>query len=144
MTRWHPDDLAGKLLKQMESGGERWDVVSLSAIAEKEDLLGRTPGEALWPERFDEEKLAEMKEVVSPYWWSAQYQQRQIPREGTLFQRDWFDEPITDYPPDATLVRYWDPAATKDGTIRPVRSWARRMVFTTSWICSECEPGQPA
>lgn len=115
MTRWHPDDLAGKLLKQMESGGERWDVVSLSAIAEKEDLLGRTPGEALWPERFDEEKLAEMKEVVSPYWWSAQYQQRPIPREGTLFQRDWFDEPITDYPPDATLVRYWDPAATKDG-----------------------------
>ena len=36
-------------------------------------------------------------------------------REGTLFQRDWFSQPITDYPPDVTLVRYWDPAATKEG-----------------------------
>jgi len=81
----------------------------------QEDLLGRTPGEALWPERFNEEELAGKKKAVSPYWWSAEYQQRPTPREGTLFQRDWFGEPITDYPTDVTLVRYWDPAATKEG-----------------------------
>ena len=115
MTRWHPDDLAGKLLKQMESGGERWEVVSLPAIAEDGDPLERKPGQALWPERFNEEELAGTKKAVSPYWWSAEYQQRPIPREGTLFQRDWFGEPITDYPTDVTLVRYWDPAATKEG-----------------------------
>jgi predicted phage terminase large subunit-like protein len=115
MTRWHPDDLAGKLLKQMESDGERWDVVSLSAIAEDGDLLDRKPGQALWPERYNQEELAETKKAVSLHCWSAEYQQRPIPREGVLFQRDWFGEPIFDYPHDVTLVRYWDPAATKEG-----------------------------
>jgi predicted phage terminase large subunit-like protein len=114
MTRWHPDDLAGKLLKQMDSGGEPWEVVSLPAFAEADDPLGRKPGQALWPERFNEEELAEKKKAVSPYWWSAEYQQRPVPREGALFQRDWF-EWTTDYPRDVTLARYWDPAATKDG-----------------------------
>jgi predicted phage terminase large subunit-like protein len=34
-TRWHEDDLAGRLLQEMENGGEKWEVVSLPAIAEK-------------------------------------------------------------------------------------------------------------
>jgi hypothetical protein len=66
MTRWHPDDLAGRLLKQMESGGEHWEVVSLPAIAEDRDLLGRKPGQALWPARFDEAALAAKKNAQSP------------------------------------------------------------------------------
>jgi predicted phage terminase large subunit-like protein len=114
MTRWHPDDLAGKLLKQMESGGEAWEVVSLPAVAEDDDPLGRAPGQALWPERFSKEELEEKKKAVSPFWWSAEYQQQPVPREGALFQRDWF-EWITDYPRDVNLARYWDPAATKNG-----------------------------
>jgi len=36
-TRWHEDDLAGRLLKEMEDGGEQWDVVSLPALAESEN-----------------------------------------------------------------------------------------------------------
>jgi predicted phage terminase large subunit-like protein len=115
MTRWHPNDLAGRLLNQMDSGGEPWEIVSLPAIAEEQDPLGRRPGQALWPARFDEAALAAKKNVLSPYWWSAMYQQRPVPREGTLFQRDWFGVPITDYPGDVNLVRYWDPAAKKDG-----------------------------
>jgi predicted phage terminase large subunit-like protein len=114
MTRWHPDDLAGRLLKQMESGGEHWDVVSLPAIAEDNDLLGREPGRALWPARFDEAALAETKKTISQRWWSAMYQQRPIPQEGAMFRRDWF-EVVTEYPDDANHVRYWDLAATKKG-----------------------------
>src|SRR5690348_3861723 len=53
MTRWHEDDLAGRLLGEMEQGGEHWEVLRLPAIAEEEDdALGRHPGEALWPQRF--------------------------------------------------------------------------------------------
>ena len=36
-TRWHEDDLAGRLLKEMDDGGEKWEVVSLPAIAEERD-----------------------------------------------------------------------------------------------------------
>jgi predicted phage terminase large subunit-like protein len=114
MTRWHPDDLAGRLLRQMENGGEHWDVVSLPAIAEENDLLGRAPGSALWPARFDEKALAKKKKTLSQRWWSAMYQQRPVPREGGLFCKDWF-EVVTDYPNDAIHVRYWDLAATKNG-----------------------------
>ena len=49
MTRWHEDDLAGWLLR--EHSEEGWDVVSLPAIAEKQESF-RGVGEALWPERF--------------------------------------------------------------------------------------------
>ena len=36
-TRWHEDDLAGRLLKEKDNGGEHWDVVSLPALAEPEE-----------------------------------------------------------------------------------------------------------
>jgi hypothetical protein len=49
-TRWHEDDLAGRLLEDMAAGGDKWDVISLPALAESNDPLGRRPGEPLWPE----------------------------------------------------------------------------------------------
>ena len=36
-TRWHEDDLAGRLIREMDNGGEKWDVVSLPALAEPEE-----------------------------------------------------------------------------------------------------------
>ena len=44
-TRWHEDDLSGRLLTDMEDGGQQWDVLTLPAIAEENDVLGRKPGE---------------------------------------------------------------------------------------------------
>lgn len=91
MTRWHEDDLAGRLLRKAEEGdGEHWEVLKLPAIAEKGDPLGRKPGEALWPERYDEEELAEIKRAVGSYVWSALYQQQPQPASGGLFKRSWF------------------------------------------------------
>lgn len=49
MTRWHHDDLAGRLIRSGQQGGEHWDVLNLPAIAGLDDPLGRQPGEALWP-----------------------------------------------------------------------------------------------
>uniref|UniRef100_A0A6M3IGE3 Putative terminase n=1 Tax=viral metagenome TaxID=1070528 RepID=A0A6M3IGE3_9ZZZZ len=86
-TRWHEDDLAGYLLK---TEPERWDLVSLPAIAGPGDMLGRPEGEALWPVRYDLPALATIRETVGPFWWAAEYQQRPQPLGGGIFHGDWW------------------------------------------------------
>src|SRR5258707_8906984 len=64
----------------MESGGERWDIVSLPAEAEPGDLLGREPGQWLWDDAYGYgERLREEKATQLPRNWSALYQQRPAP-----------------------------------------------------------------
>ena len=58
-TRWHEDDLAGRLL----NGEEQWEVVSLPAIAEPGDALGRREGEALWPAKYDAQALERIRRL---------------------------------------------------------------------------------
>lgn len=95
-TRWHQGDLAGRLLEEMAKGGEQWDVLSLPAIAEDNDPLGRTPGEPLWPEKKGIEFLESQRRVLGPYAWSAMYQQQPTPTTGGMFKRDWFRYYTTD------------------------------------------------
>jgi len=110
-TRWHDADLAGRLLSEAKNGGEAWDVVSLPALADDNDPLGRAPGAALCPERFDEAALARIRGVMGTYSFEALYQQRPRPAEGALFKRPWFK--VVDAAPDGLdWVRYWDLAAS--------------------------------
>lgn len=89
-TRWHEDDLAGKRLEEERLGGpEHWEVINFPALAEENDALGREPGEALWPERFDAPKLRNIEKVQGAYWFSAMYQQRPIPLGKGQFQQQW-------------------------------------------------------
>ena len=87
MTRWHEDDLAGRLLKAAARGeGERWDVLNLPAIAEEgetPDPMGRKPGEPLWPDitRYlgmggvsAMEYLQSLQLGMSEEAWAAQFQ----------------------------------------------------------------------
>ncbi len=76
MTRWHADDLVGRLLSAMEVGGEQWHVLSFPARGREGDPLGRKPGEPLWPEWFSERELAEIERAVGTYVWAALYDQR--------------------------------------------------------------------
>ncbi|MCH7584918.1 MAG: phage terminase large subunit [Acidobacteria bacterium] len=89
-TRWHEDDLAGRLLAEADTAGEKWEVLSLPALAEADDPLGRALGEPLWPERFDLDELAAVRRSMGSYWWAALYQQRPQPLGGGIFKRDWF------------------------------------------------------
>ena len=107
-TRWHEDDLAGYLLA---SDPDEWDVLSLPAIAEDNDPLGRSPGDALWPERYPREKLAKIEEVLGDYGFAAEYQQHPKPRSGGLFDTSLIE--VVDYAPECKqVVRFYDLAVT--------------------------------
>jgi len=88
MTRWHEDDLIGRLLKKSP---RKWIRLRLPAIAEDDnDLLGRAEGEALCPELgFDEQWAADKKVEVGSRTWASLYQQRPTPAGGAIFKREW-------------------------------------------------------
>lgn len=79
LTRWHDDDIAGRVLKE---NGDDWDVLRFPAIAEGADELGRQAGDALWPGRYNAERLASMRRQVGNYVWGALYQQTPPNLEG--------------------------------------------------------------
>jgi hypothetical protein len=82
-TRWHEDDLAGRLLAHQVKGGDQWHRLDLPAINER--------GEALWPERYPLPALRRIKAAIGPRDWSALYQQSPSPDDGEFFRRGWFD-----------------------------------------------------
>jgi predicted phage terminase large subunit-like protein len=107
MTRWHEDDIVGRLKNEMELGGEQWDELKFPAIAEENDVLGRSPGDALWPARYSAETLLELKPGNSIVW-NGLYQQRPAPSEGNLVKRDWIK--YYDTPPKRfdEMLQSWD------------------------------------
>ena len=112
-TRWHEDDLAGWLLK--EHAHEGWEVLSLPAVAERDEawpLRGgefrRSAGDALWPAWYPLSRLQEIKRSVGSRDWSALYQQRPMPDEGGTCQVGWFrrySEPPTGV---RRILQSWD------------------------------------
>lgn len=109
MTRWHEDDLAGRILRSEE--GRQWTVISLPAEAEANDPIGRAPGEALNPERYPVDELQKIKGVLKRSYF-ALYQQRPQEQEGDFFKRSWFDIDPAVAGQFQALVRYWDKAST--------------------------------
>jgi hypothetical protein len=86
-TRWHEDDLSGRLL-QNES--HRWIQIDLPAIADSpDDPLGRQIGEALWPSQYDEADLADTRETLGERIWYSMYQQKPRPLEGGVWKWAW-------------------------------------------------------
>jgi predicted phage terminase large subunit-like protein len=117
MTRWHPDDLVGQLLQDMENGGECYLLLNFPALAEEGDTLGRQVGEALWRERYTEDDLASLRRGLTSYLFNALFQGHPTPPEGNLFKRDWFRERVPEIPPAAVIRarnRGWDQGATQD------------------------------
>lgn len=106
-TRWHEDDLSGRLLPDDwagESGeirckdGNDWTVISLPAQAGENDPIGRKPGDWLWPEWFTPDFWESIKESQSPRNWSSLYQQVPAADDGDLFKREWFNQRYTRLP----------------------------------------------
>jgi hypothetical protein len=116
MTRWHQDDLAGRLL---EREADAWRIVDLPMEALPGDPLGRQPGERLWPEWF----TPEMVEIAKrdPRARNALYQQRPVVEEGDYFKLDWFT-PFVRLPEDVTTYGASDYAVSEGGG-RLHRAW---------------------
>lgn len=93
MTRWHPDDLAGRLLQlaAADPDADQWVRLSFPALKEGPPTEDdpRNDGEPLWPEQHDVKKLKRIRASTSPTVWSALYQQRPSAREGTMVKGWW-------------------------------------------------------
>ena len=127
-TRWHMDDLVGRLLDRAAPGeGEQWRVINYPAIAEH-DEPHRKAGEALHPERYDLNALLRIQKQVGSRDWAALYQQHPVPDGGGLFKSDWIQH--WDKLPerfDAAVIS-WDmtfkESATSDFVVGQV--WGRK------------------
>lgn len=84
-TRWHEDDLAGRCLRDQ---ADQWIHIDFPAVAEEEDVLGRVPGQPLWPYRYDADALQVIREAVGSYVWNALYQQRPYIEGGGILKPD--------------------------------------------------------
>jgi predicted phage terminase large subunit-like protein len=130
MTRWHDDDLAGRLLRQAveDPESEQWTEVVLPAIAEDHDPLGRAPGEALWPERYSAATLRQIERRVGPAVWEALYQGRPRKKGGGFFPADRW----ANYEPHDLLDDMSGLWVMVNGVLVPQR-WERMIA---SWDCT--------
>jgi predicted phage terminase large subunit-like protein len=82
-TRWHFDDVLGRLIKASEDGtGEAWRDITFQAID--------TQGLPLWGERFPLESLRSLKATLGQTQWQALFQGSPSPVGGGFFRADWF------------------------------------------------------
>jgi predicted phage terminase large subunit-like protein len=143
-TRWHDDDLSGRLIYEQDKGGDQWDVLSLPAIDGE--------GLALWPEWYPLERLEQIRGVLPARDWNALYQQNPIPDDGDYFKADWFGEyevapkslkkygasdyAVTDGGGDYTEqgIAGVDPA----GNIY-VLDWWKKQATSDVWIEAQCD-----
>lgn len=126
-TRWHTDDLNGRLLQQERAGGAmRWDKCILPAIADRGDVydgdrLLMRKGESLCDEILPVSYLEDQKRTKSRFFWECTFQQRPITQDGLLWTSDCFpDDHWVDAWPNRVkyLVVGVDPAtgrALRDG-----------------------------
>lgn len=95
LTRWHDDDLAGRILRDSDlakRNGEpydEWEIIQYKALATENDDH-RDIGQALWPDKFSTSKLEQMRSTMGSYEFSALYQQNPIDEENRKFKEAWF------------------------------------------------------
>lgn len=107
-TRWHDDDLSGRLLAEQLKGGDRWELISMPAID--------SAGVALWDAWYPLSRLEQIKSVLPARDWNSLYQQNPIPDDGDYFKSDWFrDYASTDDLPKLTVYGASDYAVTDAG-----------------------------
>jgi predicted phage terminase large subunit-like protein len=122
MARWNSDDLVGRILAEQ---ADQWEVISLPAIAEPGDPMGRDPGEPLCPERFPLEALRAQETIVGPFVWKALFQQSPMKSRGQIFELAWF--------------KHWDPASLPSSWDECIGSWdlAFKDALTSSYVVGE-------
>lgn len=141
-TRWVKNDLHGKLMKlQSLTGRNFFEYVSMPALAydpkdfahlppEKwplgyPDVLGRAPGDPLFPERYTKDDMENMRAELQGRWWASMFQQNPMGDEGAVIDISMFGSvgseeyqallrAYYDTPHNFKVGRYWDMASTKN------------------------------
>jgi len=117
-TRWHTDDLAGRLL---ENEAQEWTVVHVPLIAEKGDVLGRKVGQRLWPEYFTKQIEIDARKV--PRVFMSLYQGKPAAEEGSFFKKEWLvGYKLEDLPKELRYYVASDHALDKDRSERNDRT----------------------
>lgn len=129
-TRWHEDDLAGRLIKaESEEGGEHWEVINLPAYDNLTSCY-------LWPDRYSAEDYASIQSAVGEYAWNALYQGNPTQQAGNLIKREWF-EYVPALPEGARWqVRVYDVAFTEKQTQKhdPDFTWTAKGSKYNDWM----------
>jgi len=103
-TRWHEWDLSGFLQDNMANGGEKWEILDLPAISDK--------WEALWPEKYDVDKLEQIKQSIWPRDFNSLYQWQPFDETWGAFKKEMFQ--YYDYNAiksrDLNIITFIDPA----------------------------------
>jgi predicted phage terminase large subunit-like protein len=117
MQRLHEDDLVGHVL-----GQEKWEVVSLPAIAEQDEVhlietpfgsrrFARKAGEPLHSARESLKTLQHIRQTVGDYSFAGQYLQAPAPLGGGMVKVDWFNRFDSNGTPKfERIVQSWDTA----------------------------------
>jgi len=140
-TRWHVDDLAGRVLKQVEAGIIKGKVLSLPAIATMNDPLGRNPGEYLWddPSGYDYGKFLRMRKAeVTESDWASLYQQSPVVDGGNVIKLEYwrpYEPPGGKWPMASLTIASLDGAYTEKTMNDPSA--------LTVWRCYTGEDGRP-
>lgn len=112
LTRWHEDDLAGRLLAAEKKGGDIWKLLKLPAIAEdKEDH--RLEGEPLWQDKFNLTKLKRIKRVTGNRDFESLYQQNPSAQKGEILKRAWWKYYKETPKAYERIIQTWDTAFEK-------------------------------
>jgi predicted phage terminase large subunit-like protein len=112
MTRWHEDDLAGRLIEQ---GG--WEVIHLPALDDTD--------QALWPEQYPVKALEAIRHDIGAQAFEALYQGRPTPADGDVWRRTWFDANAYEEEPELmAALTAWD-TAFKTSQSNDYTGWCR-------------------
>lgn len=105
-TRWHLDDLTGRVLKDMgNENADQYSVVEFPAVLEVKDKeTEKFVEKALWPEFFDLTALYRTKASMPVFQWNAQYQQNPTAEEAALVKREWWKIWEKDAPPTCEYI----------------------------------------
>jgi predicted phage terminase large subunit-like protein len=106
-TRWHMDDLSGRLISDMTKNdrADQYEVVEFPAILEVTNkTTGKPQEKPLWPEFFDLNALLRTKASMPAFQWNAQYQQKPTAEEASIIKREWWQTWGADQPPSCEYV----------------------------------------
>lgn len=120
-TRWHILDLVGELVSHHP---DDWQEIKFPALAEPGDPLDREPGQALCPERYNQEELLKIKETIGTMMFSSLYQQNPAPPQGSIFHRDWWKF-YEEEPEFKAIIQSWDCAyeVRETSSFSAAQSW---------------------